>query len=299
MKVISIIPRGYCKGVINAINIAKHTRQNYPQQDIYILGMLVHNKYVIEALAKLNIQTLDDTNKSRLELLDQINEGVVIFSAHGVSDQVYQKALAKGLTIVDATCIDVKKIHDIIKEYINNDYAIIYIGISKHPEAEGVLGISSNIHLITSISDISKLTLSNSKILITNQTTMSINDIQDMLSELRRYYPTAIIMEETCQATRVRQEAITKLEHVDLIYIVGDPKSNNTKNLAKLAFQHANKVCLIENVTQIDQHDLFDKAIIAVTSGASTPTKLTDQVIDFLDHYPNVKRFPTISKDIL
>ena len=299
MKVISIVPRGYCKGVVNAINIAKQTRQNYPQQDIYILGMLVHNKYVIEALAKLNIQTLDDTNKSRLELLDEINDGIVIFSAHGVSDQVYQKALAKGLTIVDATCIDVKKIHDLIKEYINDDYAIIYIGINKHPEAEGVLGISANIHLITSLNDISKLTLSNPKILITNQTTMSINDIQDMLNELKRYYPTAVIMEETCQATRVRQEAITKLGLVDLIYIVGDPKSNNTKNLAKLAFKHAHKVCLIENVTQIDHNDLFDEAIVAVTSGASTPTKLTDQVIDYLENYHNDEPFPMISKDIL
>jgi len=299
MKVISIVPRGYCKGVVNAINIAKQTRQNYPQQDIYILGMLVHNKYVIEALAKLNIQTLDDTNKSRLELLDEINDGIVIFSAHGVSDQVYQKALAKGLTIVDATCIDVKKIHDLIKEYINDDYAIIYIGINKHPEAEGVLGISDNIHLITSLNDISKLTLSNPKILITNQTTMSINDIQDMLNELKRYYPTAVIMEETCQATRVRQEAITKLGLVDLIYIVGDPKSNNTKNLAKLAFKHAHKVCLIENVTQIDHNDLFDEAIVAVTSGASTPTKLTDQVIDYLENYHNDEPFPMISKDIL
>jgi len=299
MKVISIVPRGYCKGVINAINIAKETRQNHPHQNIYILGMLVHNKYVIEALEKLNIKTLDDTYKSRLELLDEIDNGLVIFSAHGVSDQVYQKALDKGLTIVDATCGDVKKIHDIIKEYISDDYTIIYIGINKHPEAEGVLGISENIHLVTSSLDLAQLKINHPKILITNQTTMSINDIEDILTKLRQQYPQAIIMEEICQATRIRQEAILKLEYVDLIYIVGDPKSNNTRNLAKLAYQHADKVCLIENVTQINPNDLFVDATIAVTSGASTPTKLTNQVIDYLENFDGDKPFPSISMDIL
>lgn len=299
MKVISIVPRGYCKGVINAINIAKETRQNHPHQNIYILGMLVHNKYVIEALEKLNIKTLDDTYKSRLELLDEIDNGLVIFSAHGVSDQVYQKALDKGLTIVDATCGDVKKIHDIIKEYISDDYTIIYIGINKHPEAEGVLGISENIHLVTSSLDLAQLKINHPKILITNQTTMSINDIEDILTKLRQQYPQAIIMEEICQATRIRQEAILKLEYVDLIYIVGDPKSNNTRNLAKLAYQHADKVCLIENVTQINPNDLFVDATIAVTSGASTPTKLTNQVIDYLENFNGDKPFPPISMDIL
>ena len=114
MLVKAIVPRGYCKGVIRAINIAKEASQKY--QNVYILGMIVHNQYIVKALEDLGIQTIDSQGKTRLELLDEINEGTVIITAHGASDQVFHKAKEKNLNIIDASCLDVIKTHDLIKE---------------------------------------------------------------------------------------------------------------------------------------------------------------------------------------
>ena len=299
MKVISITPRGYCKGVINAINIAKKTKEQNPNKDIYILGRLVHNQHVVDELFKMGITTLDDVNTTRLSLLDKIDTGIVIFSAHGVSAAVYAKAIAKGLQIIDATCIDVKQTQDIIKEFAINNYEILYIGKKGHPEAESVLDLSDRLHLITSIQDIDRLNLKNDKIMVINQTTMSIIDIIKLHEHIQLRYPNAEIYEEICSATRVRQEAIINMEDTDLTYVVGDPHSNNTLNLAKLARLHSKEVRLIESVKQIDKKDLLQVESVAVTSGASTPTALTNQVISFLKNYTHQQAIPEVIDKII
>ena len=299
MKVIAITPRGYCKGVINAINIAKKTKELNPDKDIYILGRLVHNQHVVDELFKMGITTLDDVNASRLSLLDKINDGIVIFSAHGVSAEVYAKALAKGLQIIDATCIDVKQTQDIIREFSVNGYEILYIGKKGHPEAESVLNLSNRLHLITSIHDIDILNFTNDKIMVINQTTMSILDIIRLHEHIQTKYPNAEIYEEICSATRVRQEAIINMEDTDLTYVVGDPHSNNTLNLAKLAQLHSKNVRLIESIKQIDKNDLINIESVTVTSGASTPTALTNQVINFLQNYTEEQAIPEIINKII
>ncbi|MEA5026390.1 MAG: 4-hydroxy-3-methylbut-2-enyl diphosphate reductase [Erysipelotrichaceae bacterium] len=299
MKVIGIIPRGYCKGVVNAIRIAQETRKQYPDQAIYVLGMLVHNKFVIEALNKLDIITLDDANHSRLELLDAIKTGIVIFSAHGVSQSVYHKAQSKGLITVDATCVDVKHTQEIILQYCRNGYQILYIGIKGHPEAEAVRDLHPNIHMIYQEQDLCNLRLDDAKIMVTNQTTMNVNDLYSIHQIIQRHYANPVILEEICPATRIRQEAVLNLDQVDLCYIVGDPKSNNTRSLAKLAEQRAAKVRMIEHVRQIDTKDLADVMTVAVTSGASTPNVLTDQVIIFLNNYHPGMPLPEVATKLL
>ena len=118
MEIKKVVPSGYCKGVISAIMMAKKARNDFPDEKIYVLGMLVHNSFVSKELSELNIITLDDTNKSKSELVDEINEGVVIFTAHGISSQIKQKVIDKGLKYVDASCVDVLKTQDIIKNYL-------------------------------------------------------------------------------------------------------------------------------------------------------------------------------------
>ncbi len=299
MKVISVTPRGYCKGVVNAINIAKQTRDKYPNEPIYILGRLVHNKYVVEALFDLNIITLDDLHKTRSELIDSVESGIVIFSAHGTNEEVYQKARDKGLTIIDATCNDVKKTQIIINEFLDKGYTVLYIGVKDHTESLSVLKNNSPIYLITSLNDIDNLKLTTDKIMVINQTTMSINDISYLHHQINKRYPFAIIYEEICSATRVRQQAIINIERVDLTYVVGDPNSNNTMNLVRLAKNKSTKVCLIESVKDINAADLININKVAVTSGASTPTALTQQVIDYLTNYQTDKTIPEITKAIL
>ncbi|MBR2793434.1 MAG: 4-hydroxy-3-methylbut-2-enyl diphosphate reductase, partial [Solobacterium sp.] len=176
MEIIKVVPRGYCQGVVRAIQTAEKTARENSGQPIYMLGMIVHNRFVVEACEKLGIHCLEAKGKTRLELLDEIDHGTVIFTAHGVSDAVYEKAAAKGLHIVDATCPDVRKTHDLIRAHVAHG-DVLYIGKKNHPEAEGAVGISPRVHLISCRGDLAKLgPLEN--VLITNQTTLSILDNQ-------------------------------------------------------------------------------------------------------------------------
>ena len=285
MKVIPITPRGYCKGVIRAISMAKKYRDS--TEPVTILGMIVHNQYVVDALEKMNIKTVDKKGASREDLVDLVDQGTVIISAHGTSQSVIDKALAKGLNVVDATCLDVIKTHDLIKEKINQGFDILYIGKTGHPESEGAVAIDpSRIHLITKIADFDDLDPTR-KYLITNQTTMSIYDIFNIFEAAKAKFPNLVLADEICDATKVRQEAIANVaDEVDIIYVVGDPHSNNSQKLAQIARQKSQAtVRMIETVQDIDTSDLLDKKVGAVTSGASTPTYLTRQVIEFLEQF--------------
>ncbi|MEG0823456.1 MAG: 4-hydroxy-3-methylbut-2-enyl diphosphate reductase [Erysipelotrichaceae bacterium] len=283
MKVIKVTPRGYCKGVVNAINIAKQTKLDYPTKNIYILGMLVHNSFVNAELNALGIITVENTKKSRLELLDEINDGVVIFTAHGVSSLVHQKALDKNLICIDASCQDVIKTQNIISEYIADDYDVIYIGKNHHPEAEAICELSNRVHLIEDTQDLFELGSLN-KVFVTNQTTMSYLDVESMFKLIKDRYPKAIFSSEICNATMIRQRAVMNLTNVDVLYVVGDTKSNNSNRLAAIGREQGiNKVYLIDSIADVntDQYNIND--CVAITSGASTPTYLTNEVINYFE----------------
>lgn len=282
MEIKRVVPSGYCKGVVNAINIVKKTKEEYPNENIYILGMIVHNSYVSKQMEDLGVITLEDSNLSKEELLDTIEKGVVIFTAHGISDKIKQKALDKGLICVDASCVDVLKNKDLIKSYLDKGYDVVYFGKKKHPEAEAILSLSNNIHLVSNISDIDNLNISNDNLFITNQTTMSYLEVEDMLKLIKDKYPTCIIQKEICNATSSRQLAITNIKDGDVLYVVGDVKSNNTNKLKEIGSKYFKKVFLISNYKEINKKDLVNENKIYVTAGASTPPILIDEVIDYL-----------------
>ena len=283
MQVKAITPRGYCKGVVRAIEIAKNAQNE--QQPIYILGMIVHNQYIVDALKERGIQTIDIPGQTRLELLDQIQHGTVIVTAHGASDQVFQKAKNKGLNVIDASCLDVIKTHDLIKEKLNEGYDILYIGKKGHPEAEGAISIDEKrVHLITSKNDIQMMD-PNKHYVMTNQTTMSLYDVYDLCEYSKTLLPHVTIEKETCTATKIRQEAIKNMEEdIDIVFIVGDPHSNNTQKLASIASEKK-EVHMIESLDDLNINWLKGKKKAAVSSGASTPTYLTNQVIEFLHQF--------------
>ena len=285
MEIIKVSPRGYCKGVVNAINIAKKARMSYKDEKIYILGMIVHNTYVSKALSELNIITLYDDNKSRLELLDEVNEGVVIFTAHGVSDSVKQKALDKNLICIDASCTDVIKTQNNVKDKLKEEYSVLYVGKKNHPEALAVLSNFDNIYLISNTKDIDNINITNKKIYVTNQTTMSMLEIKYIYDQILKKYPSAYFEEEICNATYQRQMAVMNLSNLDLLYVVGDPLSNNSNKLKDIALNNCKKVILIESASSINIDELKDVKKVGVTSGASTPTYLTNQVIEVLNLY--------------
>ena len=287
MKVIKVTPRGYCKGVTRAITLAKDTARKYPDTPIYVLGMLVHNSYVMQALKQLHITAVDDKKKTRMELLDDIKEGVVIFTAHGISPSVIKKAEEKGLICVDASCPDVVKTQEIVKQQLIEGSSVLYIGKKAHPEAEAVCSLSEDVYLITDKADIAQLPELDS-VFVTNQTTMSIFDIEELFAAIKEKYPTARFSEEICNATRIRQEAVAKTAKArpDVLYVVGDKYSNNSNRLAQIAKEQGIKqVYLIDDVQDIHDEQLCHANTVAVTSGASTPTYLTSQVISYLENY--------------
>ncbi|GFR38602.1 4-hydroxy-3-methylbut-2-enyl diphosphate reductase [Insulibacter thermoxylanivorax] len=287
MKVVKITPRGYCYGVVDAMMLAMQTARNFDlPRPIYILGMIVHNRHVTEAFEKEGIITLDGEN--RLEILKKVDKGTVIFTAHGVSPEVRRLAREKGLTVVDATCPDVTRTHDLIRDKVADGYEIIYIGKKGHPEPEGAVGIApDHVHLIEREEEIEDLNINAEKIVITNQTTMSQWDIKHIVNRLLERYPQAEVHNEICLATQVRQEAVAEqAKETDLVIVVGDPRSNNSNRLAQVAREIAGVPAYrVADVTEIKREWLEGAEVVGVTSGASTPTPLTKEVIDYLEQY--------------
>ncbi|MGL4338261.1 MAG: 4-hydroxy-3-methylbut-2-enyl diphosphate reductase [Turicibacter sp.] len=289
MKVIKISPRGYCFGVINALNIVQEAAADSTTvRPIHVLGMIVHNEHITKAIDSLGVITVDDKNKTRQELLDQIDEGTIIFTAHGISPSVKQSALDKGLHVIDASCKDVIKTHNLMADYIDKGYEVIYIGKKGHPEPEGAIGVNpAHIHLVSSASDLETLNLSTQNIIITNQTTMSLWDVYKISEQIKNKFPQAEFIKEICNATQVRQEAVaTQAGVADLTIVVGDPKSNNTERLSQISVERAKTPSYrIASVEDINLDWLKGSQSVAVTSGASTPTPVTKEVITFLEAY--------------
>ncbi|MCM3478295.1 4-hydroxy-3-methylbut-2-enyl diphosphate reductase [Caldibacillus thermoamylovorans] len=287
MEVIKVSPRGYCYGVVDAMVIARNAAldKNLPRP-IYILGMLVHNENVTEAFKEEGIITLD--GKNRKEILEKVDQGTVIFTAHGVSPEIRQLAKEKGLVTIDATCPDVTKTHVIIEEKTKQGYEVIYIGKKGHPEPEGAIGVAPGlVHLVSNTGDIDQLDIKNDKIIITNQTTMSSWDVKDLMEYCLKKFPQAEIHNEICQATQVRQEAVAKQAgDADVLIVVGDPKSNNSNRLAQVSEEIAGtKSYRVADVTEIEIDWIRNAKRVAVTSGASTPTPITKEVIQFLEQF--------------
>ena len=296
MDIIKITPRGYCYGVVDAMVIARNASldKSLPRP-IYILGMIVHNKHVTDAFEEDGIYTLDGPN--RLEILEQIEEGTVIFTAHGVSPEVKRRAKEKGLTCIDATCPDVEVTHELIRNKKAKGYHVIYIGKKGHPEPEGAVGVAPDIvHLVESLEDVEQLPkeLVSEKLIVTNQTTMSQWDVSHLMDRLKERYPHIEVHKEICLATQVRQEAVAEqAQQADLLIVVGDPKSNNSNRLAQVSKEIAHtNAYRIADISELDTTWFEGIESVAITAGASTPTPIVKEVIDYIKKYDEENKQP-------
>lgn len=287
MKVIKITPRGYCHGVVNALQIvAKVLADETIAKPIYLLGEIVHNQNITDVLTKKGIITLK--GNSRSEMLATVKSGTIIITAHGIDPHLISEATNKGLNVVDATCVDVYRTHDVIKDRLAAGYDVIYIGKQNHPEPEGAVGIDkSRIHLVSNISDIQSLALANDKLCITNQTTMSVWDTAKIMTQAKELYPTLEIINEICSSTSMRQEAVSEMAKLcDLTVVVGDPKSNNTNRLVQISEEIAGTPAIrVNTLEELDPQVLLAHETIGVTSGASTPTIITSEIISFIENF--------------
>ena len=287
MEVIKINPRGYCYGVVDAMVIARNAALDKTlPRPIYILGMIVHNKHVTDAFEQEGIITLDGEN--RKDIIEQVEKGTVIYTAHGVSPEIREIARRKGLVSIDATCPDVTVTHDLIREKSAEGYDIIYIGKKGHPEPEGAIGVApDHVHLVQSIKDIDNLQLDNKKILVTNQTTMSQWDVAFLMEQIEEKFPDVEVHKEICLATQVRQEAVAQQAgDADLLIVVGDPMSNNSNRLTQVSVEIASTPSYrIGDISELKIEWLMDIDKVAVTAGASTPTPIVKEVVAFLEKF--------------
>jgi 4-hydroxy-3-methylbut-2-enyl diphosphate reductase len=284
MEVVRITPRGYCHGVVDAFRIAKRVREEENGGPVYMLGHLVHNTHVTEDLQQQGIELVDPPN--RLAGLDLIDEGTVIFTAHGVSPQVKEKAVAKGLRAIDATCSDVVRTHDLVRELAADGYDVVYIGRHNHPEPEGVIGEApGRVHLVQDVADVDALEITNRKVAVTCQTTLSMWDTESLIDAVRQRFPDCEVHNEICRATQERQEAaVAAATDVDLVIVVGSTRSSNSNRLVEVVKKLGGKPAyLVDSVDEIDPTWFEGISKVGVTSGASTPSQLTRRVIQHLE----------------
>ena len=283
MEVLRITPRGYCHGVVDAFRIAKRVREG-TQGPVYMLGQLVHNTHATDDLQEQGIKLVDPPN--RLAGLEQINEGTVIFTAHGVSPQVKARAAEKGLNAVDATCSDVVRTHELVIRLAEQGYDVVYIGRKGHPEPEGVMGEApGKVHLVQDFEDIEALQIENPRVAVTCQTTLSLWDTDELINRVRERYPQAEVHNEICRATQERQEAaVEAAKEVDLVIVVGSPRSSNSLRLVEVVKKLGGKPAhLVNDLEDVRPEWFTGIRKVGVTSGASTPSQLTRRVIEYLE----------------
>ena len=283
MEVLKITPRGYCHGVVDAFRIAKRVREE-TAGPVHMLGMLVHNTHATDDLQQQGIGLVDPPD--RLKGLDQIKDGTVIFTAHGVSPQVKARATELGLTAVDATCSDVVRTHELVADLARKGYEVVYIGRKGHPEPEGVIGEApGKVHLVQDPEDIDRLELEGDRVAVTCQTTLSVWDTEDLIGRVRARYPNAEVHNEICRATQERQEAaVEAAKLVDLVIVVGSSRSSNSLRLVEVVKKLGGKPAyLVDNLDELKPEWFRGATRVGVTSGASTPTQLTRRVIEHIE----------------
>ena len=269
--------------MVDAFRIAKRVREE-TEGPVHMLGMLVHNTHATDDLQQQGIALVDQPD--RLKGLEHIKEGTVIFTAHGVSPQVKQRAVELGLKPVDATCSDVVRTHELVADLARNGYEVVYIGRKGHPEPEGVVGEApGKVYLVQDPADIDALELHGDRVAVTCQTTLSVWDTQDLIGRVKARYPQAEVHNEICRATQERQEAaVEAAKLVDLVIVVGSPRSSNSLRLVEVVKKLGGKPAyLVDRMEDLNLEWFKGAKKVGVTSGASTPTQLTRRVIEHIE----------------
>lgn len=286
MQILLANPRGFCAGVDRAIAIVNEALRRF-NPPIYVRHEVVHNKFVVEDLARRGAIFVEE--------LDEVPNGaIVIFSAHGVSKAVEDEALRRDLTVFDATCPLVTKVHIEVGKFAKSGMDAILIGHAGHPEVEGTMGrfdtsFGGRIHLVEDVADVAKLPLDqHSKTAFVTQTTLSMDDTATVIDALKNKFPqiNAPRKDDICYATQNRQDAVKSLAKVcQVVLVVGSPNSSNSNRLRELAERLGAKAYLIDNASQMDKTWFDGVGQVGVTAGASAPEILIQEVLDTLQSW--------------
>ncbi len=287
MQIVLANPRGFCAGVDRAIEIVDQAIQAFGAP-IYVRHEVVHNRTVVDGLKEKGAIFIED-------LTDVPVGSYLIFSAHGVSKQVQQEAKERDLTVFDATCPLVTKVHLQVAKHAKENREVILIGHAGHPEVEGTMGQyergtdNGGIYLVETPEDVKKLTVKNpDNLAYVTQTTLSMTDTKIMVDALKARFNAIQEQkkDDICYATQNRQDAVHELaKTADIILVVGSPNSSNSNRLREIAEQLGKQSYLIDTAKDMQQNWFDDIAVVGVTAGASAPEVLVQEVIDQLKQW--------------
>src|SRR6202012_1429842 len=286
MRVILAQPRGFCAGVVRAIDIVEKALDKYGEP-VYVRHEIVHNRHVVDSLKSKGAHFVEE--------LDEVPDGAVtVFSAHGVPQSVINTAKSRGLPVLDATCPLVSKVHNQGKRYVTHGRQLILIGHAGHPEVEGTMGqVGAPVTLVQSDADVEALTIpTDTPVAYITQTTLSIDDTKSIIAALKRKF-SAIVGPETtdiCYATQNRQTAVRELAKVaDVILVVGAKNSSNSNRLVEIGREVGVPSYLIADGSELDSAWLKGVKTVGLTAGASAPEELVRDVIAALGEIEDVE----------
>lgn len=279
MRVILAQPRGFCAGVVRAIDIVERALDQFGKP-VYVRHEIVHNRHVVEALKAKGARFVEE--------LDEIPDGAVtVFSAHGVPQRVVSLAQSRGLPVLDATCPLVSKVHSQGKRYVSQGRTLILIGHAGHPEVEGTMGqVNGPTYLVSSEADVQALDIpDDTKVAYVTQTTLSIDDTRSIIAALHARFPDCVGPQtsDICYATQNRQTAVRELCKIaDIVLVVGAKYSSNSNRLREIGHESGVPSYLIADAGELDPTWLFGKQTVGLTAGASAPEELVLDVIRVL-----------------
>ncbi len=276
MRVILAEPRGFCAGVVRAIDIVELALKKYGPP-VYVRHEIVHNKRVVEDLKAKGAIFVEE--------LDEVPEGAhTVFSAHGVSQNVADTAYSRGLPVIDATCPLVAKVHKEGQRYSKANYEVILIGHKGHPEVVGTMGrIPGKVHLVSSAAAVADLKVANpEKLAYVTQTTLSVDDTRDVIDAIRKRFPAVVgpDVKDICYATQNRQSAVRRLASmVDVLLVVGAQNSSNSNRLREIGEELNIPSYLIDDARALKPEWLTGAGAVGISAGASAPEALVQELI--------------------
>ncbi len=278
MKVVVAEKCGFCHGVKNAISVAEQVLVE--ENDVYSLGPIIHNRDEVEQLANVGLRTVDK--------VEEIQSGTVLIRSHGAAPEQIDKLKEKGLNIVDATCILVKRVQHIASELEKDGYKVVIIGEENHPEVRAVMGCAKDVVVIADESDLHKLP-QNAKLGVVCQTTQSPEHFGKMLGAIGRGgFSELKVINTLCKEAIKRQESAVQLcKQVDIMFVLGGLESANTRRLAELCKKYNNEMFHLQNWNELDKNILLGKNIAGVTAGASTPEWIIAEFVKNLEAFDN------------
>ncbi len=278
-RVLLAAPRGYCAGVERAVDTVEEALAKYGPP-IYVRKEIVHNRHVVESLEGKGVTFVEEN--------DEVPEGsIVVFSAHGVAPQVYEEAKQRNLMAIDATCPLVTKVHNEAKRYAREDYQILLIGHEGHEEVIGTSGEApDHITIVDNPEHAKEVEINDGKVAWLSQTTLSVDETMDTVEVLRDRFPNLIDppSDDICYATQNRQQVVKEIAaDCDLLIVVGSLNSSNSVRLAEVGEQAgADRAVRVDNAGELDETILDGILTVGVTSGASVPEVLVQEVLQWL-----------------